>query len=279
MKFYILGATGFMGSQCVEYLKSKGHEVITTRVDLTKHGDMLKAFEQTKPDVVINFAGVRAYPTVDWCEDNKEQTIAVNIYGAFNAMSAALSYGAYPIQIGSGCVYEGDESKEFTEEDVPNFEGSFYSRSRITMQNLLENINCLQVRIRMPLSMKKHPRNFITKIASNEKVISAPNSVTLIEDLFPALEKLAMTSRPVGILNLTNDGHVWHKDILTMYKKIVDPNHTYTEIPVSEISSVTKTGRSNCLLSNAKAKSLGLSLPELDEKRLEEIMIAYKNSI
>lgn len=280
-KFYILGGSGFMGSHAVTYLRSKGYEVVDNRVDIADFMTLKKVFTEAKPDVVVNFAGVRAYPNIDWCEDHKEETVKVNVGGAINVALAALEMGAYPIQIASGCIYSGGPEKEFTEDDEPNFFGSFYSRMRVVMQNALKELPVLQLRIRMPIAMFSHPRNLINKIASYKKVISIPNSVTLIEDIFPALEKLTVI-RPVGILNLTNDGYMEHSKILAAYKEMVNPNHTYEIITLDELQGkggITKAERSNCVLSNTKAKSLGIELPALDDKRLMEIMTAFKNSL
>lgn len=280
-KFYILGASGFLGSGVAAYLKSKGYEVFTDRIDITDPLALREKFKETKPEMVINFAGVRAYPNIDWCEDHKAETVVVNVGGAINAMQAALEVGAYPVQISSGCIYSGGPKKEFTEEDEPNFFGSFYSRMRIVMQNALKELPVLQARIRLPLSRFSHSRNLINKITSYAKVISVPNSVTLVEDLWPVLEKLAEI-KPVGILNLTNGGHLEHQQILEAYKRIVDPNHQYEIISLDQLQGkggITKAERSNCVLSTAKARSLGLNLPKIDDKRLEEIMIDFKSSL
>jgi len=280
MKIYILGATGFLGSKFNEYLRNEGHETFTEKIDVTDFVSLKKQLNEKKPDVVINFAGVRAYPTVDWCEDNKEQTVAVNVGGAINFTLASLDAGAFPIMISSGCMYSGGPEKEFTEEDIPNFEGSFYSKMRIAMQKALEDLPVLQLRIRMPISKYSHPRNFIDKITSYEKVISIPNSVTLLEDLWPAIIKL-VEKRPIGILNVTNDGYVEHSKILEVYNEIVDPEHSYTPISLEELQGVggiTKAKRSNCVLCNKKLKSLGIEMPALDEERLREIMKVYKQS-
>lgn len=279
MKFYILGSSGFLGSRCAKYLENKGHNVFTKRVEITDFPSLVKTFKQTQPAAVINFAGVRTEPNIDWCENNKEATVLINVAGALNAMLAALEAGAYPIQISSGCVYSGGPDTPFKEEDEPNFFGSFYSRSRIAMQMALKELPALQARIRMPISMEPHPRNLITKLVSYQKVISLPNSVTLIEDLFPALEKLAEI-KPIGILNLTNDGYVEHSQILEVYQKVIEPNHHYTLITLEELegkNGIVKAKRSNCVLSNAKAKSLGLKMPALDKNRLKEIMEVYKD--
>ncbi|KND50211.1 MAG: UDP-glucose 4,6-dehydratase [Parcubacteria bacterium C7867-003] len=279
MKIYILGASGFMGSGMAEYLKSKGNEVFTERVDVTDLSKLREVFNKTKPEVVINFAGVRAYPNIDWCEDHKQETVAVNVSGAINAMLSAIEVGAYPIQISSGCVYSGDVSQEFTEDDIPNFHGSFYSRMRIVLENSLKELPVLYLRLRMPISYKSNPRNTINKIISYTRVISVPNSVTLVEDMYPAIEHL-INKKVLGVLNLTNEGYVTHGQILEAYKKHVKPDHNFELITPEELEkSVTKTGRSNCVLSMEKAKSLGVVMPAVDEKRLEEIMLQLKQTL
>ncbi len=280
-KIYILGSSGYLGGLCLEYMKSRGYTVFHERIELSDFSALTTMFNKIKPDVVINCAGAKAYPTVDWCEDHKEETALVNVVGAINAMTAALSCGAYPIQICSGCIYQGGKRKVFTEEDKPNFYGSFYSRMRVVMQDALKELPVLQARIRMPLSSIPHKRNFINKIAGYNRVISIPNSVTYLDDLWPALEVL-MEKKPTGILNLTNDGYIDNGHVLEAYKKIIDPTHTYEIISLLALhgpGGITKAKRSNCVLSNVKAKELGIIMPALNKKRLEEILRKYKENL
>ncbi|MEK7519892.1 MAG: sugar nucleotide-binding protein [Patescibacteria group bacterium] len=278
-KIYILGASGFLGQNAVRHFAECGHHVFTERVDITDLPALTKTFQKVRPDAVLNFAGARTEPNIDWCEDHKEETVRVNVTGAINAVTAALAAGAYPIQISSGCIYSGGPETPFTEEDEPNFYGSFYSRMRIVLQKAIAELPVLCVRIRMPLSSVPHPRNLINKMISYTKVISVPNSVTLIEDLFPAMERL-IALKPTGILNLTNDGYSEHKDILETYKKVVDLRHTYELISIAELErDLVKAKRSNCVLSTEKAKRLGISMPALTEKRLGAIMEQYKHNL
>lgn len=275
----ILGASGYLGSGATEYLKGQGHQVVTDRIDVTDRRALERSFATHRPDVVINCAGVRTEPNVDWCESNKAETVAVNVAGATNAMLAALEAGAYPIQLASGCVYSGDETYAFREDDPPNFSGSFYSRQRLTLEAALEELPVLLARIRMPLSSRPHPRNLITKLVGYQQVISVPNSVTLIDDLYPALETL-MTKRPIGKLHLTNHGYIQHADILAAYKRIVDPAHSYQEISVKDLeTNLVKAKRSNCVLCNKRAQALGVSMPALDADRLDAIIGTYKQQL
>lgn len=275
MKFYITGGGGYLGGACAAYVTSRGHAVDTKRVDVTDRAALDAHLRAYKPDVVINCAGVRAYPNIDWCEDHKPETVAVNVGGALNVMLAALDAGAYPVQMASGCMYEGGPEHAFTEEDAPNFFGSFYSRMRVVMQQALAELPVLQLRIRMPLSLTPHPRNLIDKILGYSKVISVPNSVTVIEDLWPVVERLAEL-RPTGILNATNDGYLTNEDILTAYRELVDSSHRFEIIPVETLErTITKARRSNCVLANEKLRSLGLSMPAVAGPRLREVIGVY----
>ena len=278
--FYILGGSGFMGGLFIDYLKAKGHTVYSDKIAIEDLNALRTAFTEKKPDVVVNFAGVRAQPHIDWCEDHKEETTLVNVAGSINVMIAAMEVGAYPIQIASGCIYDSGVEKACTEEDTPNFTGSYYSRMRIAQQIAMQELPLLYARIRMPLCAFPHPRNFITKIAGYEKVINIPNSMTLLEDLFVALEDLSTREEKVyGILNLTNDGWVDHKTVLDAYKNIVKPDHTYIQISLEELQGpggITKAKRSNCILSSKKAESLGLSFPALTPERMNKVMEIYK---
>ncbi len=265
-----------MGNGCTAYLRQQGHRVLTDRADVTDLAALTAAFTAAKPNVVINFAGVRAYPHIDWCETHKLETVAVNVGGPINVAQAGIDAGAYVIQIASGCIYHGGPEHEFTEDDPANFTGSFYSRMRAVMQAALAELPVLQVRLRMPISRQAHDRNLITKIARYQKVISLPNSVTLIEDMYPALALLA-EQQPTGILNLTNDGYTDNATILAAYKEIVDPSHSYELIPLEQLPTTAQ--RSNCVLANAKAKGLGINMPALDAARLREVMRDYKKSL
>ena len=82
--------------------------------------------------------------------------------------------------------------------------------------------NVLQLRLRMPISDDLHPRSLVTKITKYEKVISIPNSMTVLSDMLPIAVGLAF-ARVVGVHNFTNPGAISHNEVLTMYRDIIDP--------------------------------------------------------
>ena len=91
------------------------------------------------PEAIINCAGKTGKPNVDWCEDHKVETLYSNVVGPLVLVKVCQELGKYFVHVGTGCVYEGDNNgKGFTEEDKPNFFGSFYSKSKIWSQEALE---------------------------------------------------------------------------------------------------------------------------------------------
>jgi dTDP-4-dehydrorhamnose reductase len=74
MKILIIGK-GYVGSRCAEAWKD---EVIVADKRIYSVEDVLSLLEQYQPDAVLNAAGVRGKPNVDWCETHQLETINGN---------------------------------------------------------------------------------------------------------------------------------------------------------------------------------------------------------
>lgn len=189
-----------------------------------------------------------------------------NVIGTLNLCDIAYTKGLHVTNFATGCLYEYDENhpmnsnKGFTEEDPPNFEGSFYSKTKAMVEDLLRNYpNVLTLRLRMPLSDDLHPRSFITKITKYEKVVNIPNSMTVLYEMLPIA--LDMTLRDLkGIYNFTNPGAISHNEVLQLYKDFIDPSFEWTNFTVAEQDKILKAGRSNNLLNTSKLEALYPSL-------------------
>lgn len=113
---------------------------------------------------------------MDWCEDHKTEVIRVNVTGTLTLADETSKRGIHMTNFATGCIYSYDEAHpiggaRFTEEDEPNFDGSFYSKTKAVVEKLLrEYDNVLTLRVRMPISDDLSPRNFITKITKYAKV-------------------------------------------------------------------------------------------------------------
>ncbi len=284
MNIILLGSTGYLGSRISEYFLERGYEILPIKTDVTDLEQVRKALAGIEGQVVINATGKTGSPNVDWCESHKLETAQVNITGAINVATVASEQGNFVVQMGSGCIFEG--LGPFAESDTPNFFGSFYSQTKAIAEGALKEIPrvCI-LRIRMPLSSRQHPKNLLTKLLNYKKILNVPNSVTIIEDLMPFIEKVIQKRSQIEaldnrILNAVNPGVYHHRDLLELYRKHVDPPRRtgparqFEYITLDQFSGMTKAPRSNCVLSTKKSEELGIAMPEAASS-LQEIIKNY----
>ena len=276
-KIYITWANGYIWSHIREYL-SWEYEIIKSSVDIRNLDVLTHEIMEVKPDIIINAAWKTWKPNVDWCEDNKEETMTVNVSWAINVASAASILWIYCVHIGSWCVYQWDnDGKWFSEKDKPNFYGSYYSRTKIISENALKEFPILQLRIRIPTEWKSIAKNVINKLVKYDKIISIENSFTIIEDFLPTMKHM-IEDRATWVYNMCNIGSCDHEFIMKNYQEIVDPSFSFEIMSLDELDSITKAKRSNCVLSSNKREGAGYNMPSIMD-RIPEIMEAYRESM
>ena len=240
-------------------------DAILPEVDIANQVSVNEALDRHAPDVVINAAGKTGRPNVDWCEDNKEATIRSNVLGPLVLLDACSKRGIYWVHFSTGCIYEGGPDQLFTEEDAPNFTGSYYSRTKgWTDQMLKEFPGVLQLRVRMPFDEEPGDRNLITKLTRYPKVLDVPNSISYIPDVVSVAQQL-IAKRAEGIYNVVNPGAISPYEIMELYKEIVDPAHEFERLTLEDLPNEVKAGRSNCVLSTAKLEGEGINLMSAEE--------------
>ncbi len=261
MSQYLIFGNGWIGNKLKNYLPDAGISL----ADITNKQAVHEAIEQHKPFFVINAAGKTGKPNIDWCEDHMVETFASNVKGPIRLAEVCLEQKVKFMHIGSGCIYEGNNGgKGFSEDDPPNYFGSFYSRTKIWAERTLKQYSVLQLRLRMPVDKEPNDRNLITKLTRYEKIISVPNSMTIIDDfLFGA--KTLMEKEKTGIYNVVNPSSITHQQILELYQQIVDSSFTFTVFSLDELKKIVKAGRSNCILNTEKLQKEGIILPPVEQ--------------
>lgn len=134
-RFLIWGANGWIAGHLKTLLQEQSKEVHTTTVRLEDREQVMMELARVKPTNVFNAASCTGRPNVDWCEENKEQTIRSNVVGAINLVDCCFMSGIHCTVLATGCIYEFDrehpiDGPGYTEEDQPNFMGSFYSETK-----------------------------------------------------------------------------------------------------------------------------------------------------
>jgi len=262
----IFGKTGWIGNKLAEYLTSQHLPWVFAETRMEDRKELAAEVDRVKPSLVLNAAGVTGRPNVDWCEDHRQETIRANVVGLLNLCDVTNARGIHMTNFATGCIYSYDAAhpiggRTFTEDDAPNFTGSFYSLTKGLVERMVRDTykNVLILRVRMPISDDLNPRNFVTKISRYAKVVNIPNSMTILHDLLPIGVKAAQRGL-TGVYNFTNPGAISHNQILDLYKKYIDPSFTYVNFTEEEQAKILKAGRSNNELNTSKLEA---AFPEL----------------
>ncbi|KAI3905882.1 hypothetical protein MKW92_019441 [Papaver armeniacum] len=267
LKFLIYGRTGWIGGLLGKICEKQGIAYEYGSGRLEERSTLVADIRKVKPTHVFNAAGVTGRPNVDWCEDHRTETIKTNVTGTLTLADVCRQNGLLMMNFATGCIFEYDaEHPEgsgigFKEEDTPNFAGSFYSKTKAMVEELLKEYdNVCTLRVRMPISSDlSNPRNFITKISRYNKVVNIPNSMTVLDELLPIAVEMAKRNLR-GIYNFTNPGVVSHNEILEMYKEYINQDFKWSNFTLEEQAKVIVAARSNNEMDASKLKN---EFPEL----------------
>jgi 3,5-epimerase/4-reductase len=265
MKFLILGHKGWIGSMMCRILDEKAIPYIVTDIRPNDKEAFEAMLLTESPTHVMSFIGRThgtigdtVYPTIDYLEQPGKlvENVRDNLFSPVVTALLCQKYGIHYTYLGTGCIFKfddthlcADETTGFKEADLPNFVGSSYSIVKGYTDELMHLLDStvLNLRIRMPITSKEEPRNFITKITHYERVCSIPNSMTVLDELLPYALDMACKKR-TGTVNLTNPGLISHNEILDMYRNYVDPSFTWKNFTQEEQRKVIAADRSNnCL--------------------------------
>jgi len=265
------GNTGWIGQKLVTILRTQGHTVhcATSRLEQREHIE--NEINTIQPDAIINAAGITGRPNVNWCETHQQETIRANLLGVLNLVDLAYQHNIHVTNLATGCIYQYDTQHPlgsgigFTEEEKPNFTGSFYSRMKVLMEEAITPYpNLLNLRVRMPIAADLSPRGFVGKVAQYKKLVNIPNSMTILEDLLPLISQMVERNL-TGTYNFVNPGTISHNEVMDLYIQYIDPDHTYENFSIEEQDELLKVPRSNCELSAAKLCNEFPSIPHIKD--------------
>lgn len=272
MKVLILGK-GFVGTALKQEIPDA---ILVSRKELD-YFDAQTLFEYIRYksiDVVINCAGYTGNPNVDACESDKENCYRQNVYLLSVLQRACIE--AQVIHVSSGCIYDGYE-KVFTEEDTPNFgifsdKSSFYSKTKHIGEMLVKDDDFAVVRLRIPFDYVSSRKNYFNKLLGYNNLIDFRNSKTDLRYLCRFIHKLAQNFTP-GIFNAVHSNALTTQQVLDIMIEydLYNPNWKivdYKDIPI-------KANRSNCVLSNQKARLWGFDFGD-EEAAIREALEKFK---
>jgi len=301
MKILVYGSKGWIGKQFIGILENTKNTANTnfsyvegkSRVD--NEIELIEEIKSVAPTHVISFIGRthgkinnKTYSTIDYLEQEGKllENVRDNLFSPLLLADICKQNNIHYTYLGTGCIFKfdemhpfGKEENGFTEDEQPNFFGSSYSIVKgftDRLMHLYKN-NVLNLRIRMPITGEKNPRNFITKIVNYEKICSVPNSMTVLPELLPYVLDM-MKTHTTGTFNLTNPGLISHNEILQMYKEIVDKDFKWNNFSQEEQRKILAADRSNNYLDTTKIESLYPTIKHI-RTSVRECLIQYKATL
>jgi dTDP-4-dehydrorhamnose reductase len=275
---YLLGGSGYVG-QAYQRLFARRRVAFKNfrrvELDYTRPGALAQVLQASRPDFLINTAGYTGQPTVDACENHREECRLANAVLPSIIAEACAAAGVPWAHISSGCIYSGTrpDGGGFTEEDAPNFtfqsgRCSYYSGAKAQGEEALADRPDVYLwRLRIPFDQVDHPRNYLTKLMRYPKLLEATNSLSELSEFAAATLACWECRLPFGIYNVTNPGRVNTREVVELIKQsgVCVKEYAFFDSEEEFMRMAAKTPRSNCVLDSSKLARAGITLTEVHE--------------
>ena len=218
INYVITGHKGYIGEKIYNQFLKEKKKIIFLEERLEEIDEIKRKLKLFQPKYVINAAGLTGYPNTSWCDKNRTKTIETNVIFQMTLVKICNDLGIHLTVTGSGGIFRNKDVKK--ESDQGDYFDSFYSETRIYLENLIKNYqNTLYLRINYPISSDKNEKNLLTKISSYSKITDSEMSITCLDTLLPLLSKI-IENKETGIFNFVNPGTINLIEIKKTYNKI-----------------------------------------------------------
>ena len=102
-RFLLTGSEGWICGHLEGLLNAQGKIVHATNYRMENSAKMNEIFDEFQPTHVINCAGKTGRPNVDWCEDNRVETVRSNVIGTLMLAELCHERGVHLTNMATGC--------------------------------------------------------------------------------------------------------------------------------------------------------------------------------
>jgi dTDP-4-dehydrorhamnose reductase len=265
MRILVTGALGRLGSQLVETLTVRKHEVVGCDVGEFDIGDFhitRAAIAAIKPDLVIHPA---AWTDVEGCAREPEKAVHINGFGTQHIALASAAVGAAVLYISTNEVFAGTANRPYREYDVTNPINP-YGYSKWVGERALMHLNPRHYIVRPAWMFSHGGKNFIQSIldaaAANKPLRVVLNEVanpTYANDAAEAIASLVETER-FGIYHFVNEGACSRFE----FARYILDRAGYADTHIEPISAIEwkrlSTPPPYAAMDNCAGKLLGITL-------------------
>lgn len=217
MVVLVTGANGQLG-QSIQFIANQYPEIefafySSTALDITNKEEINAVFLKIEPDFCINTA---AYTAVDKAESEPEKAHLVNFIGPENLATICKEYDTVLLHISTDFVFDGNASKPYTEEDLPNPK-SVYGHTKLEGEKAVQRIWKNHFIIRTSWVYSQFGNNFMKTMLRlgtereslsivNDQIGTPTHAVDLAEALVSIINQQHAISNIYGIYNFSNEG-------------------------------------------------------------------------
>jgi len=215
MKILLTGASGRLGSECKEVLKTD-YEIIAPNkeeLDITSWDKVITGINQLSPNIILNCA---AFTKVDECETERKVAERINVEGTRNLAQGAARYNKTIVHISSDFVFNGRKRlpQPYFEDD-PMDPLSFYGQTKMESEMAVKQNAPKYVIIRAGWLYGIKGDNFLKKILTLARK-REQESIYVVNDQFGSPTwfhrlagqiKVLIDSGKEGVYHATSEGY------------------------------------------------------------------------
>jgi len=299
MRVLVTGGTGLLGWWLVKVLAERGfdvfasyhdkkpaglEEVVWFHLDLEKPDAIIRAFERSRPDVIIHSA---AYTDVDGCEVNQSRAFNVNYIGSLHIARLSRKHGSYLVYISTDYVFDG--SKGLYKEDDTPYPINYYGLSKLLGEVAVSSLlNKLALIVRVSGLYGYSPtgkRNFgitILERLSRGEVVHAFVDQFLSPTYVPFLaerivELIERQDEFAGILHLAGDRLSRYEFAMLVASNVGAKSDLVVPTSISSVQLKAKRPKDSSL-NTSKARDMNVNLPPQEES-IKHFVRIYRSMI
>lgn len=171
MNILVIGASGLVGSHCLDYFTEKQMSVLGTHLNfktdntvffdpLNKNGFDFLDKNKFSPDVIIHCG---ALTNVDYCEENIEESHAMTIQSTKVIVEYCKAKNLKLVYISTDYIFDGINGP-YTENETPN-PVNVYGKHKLEAEILVQELNnYIIARITNVYGEEKRSKNFIAHL-------------------------------------------------------------------------------------------------------------------
>ncbi|HEX5707054.1 MAG TPA: dTDP-4-dehydrorhamnose reductase [Pyrinomonadaceae bacterium] len=211
MRLLVLGVGGMVGRVVAEHARAAGDEVFAldrARLDITDKARVEAAFDEARPEAVINCA---AWTDVDGCELDPQRAYDTNGRAVEHLAASARRHDAAFVTISTDYVFDGRKDGFYTQRDDPNPE-SVYGKAKLQGERYAQCAYARSVVVRTGWIFGAGGRNFLATVVERARrgerlhaIRDAYGTPTYAPDLAARLRELALLDLP-GVYHVANAG-------------------------------------------------------------------------